>query len=258
MPMTDSPRQNNLLASLPAEDYCRLAPQLRTAPLKNRQMLQRRGEPLQDVYFPDRSLCALVMPMADGSTPEIAPVGAEGFIGVESALGLSRAFADVTVHVAGDAVCHVLSADSFRRELDHGGTFHATVMRYAHAFVEGLEQSVACSGLHAVDARCCRWLLQAQDRLGCDELAVTHDVLASMLGVRRPTVTLIIADLSRHEIVSGSRGVIAITDRAALEGRACECYRVEKRRFAYPLPVASTRTFGIAESSDERASVLAS
>jgi hypothetical protein len=197
MPMTASPRQNTLLTSLPADDYCRISSHLRTAPLTNRQMLQRRGEPLQDVYFPGRSLCALVMPMSDGSTPEIAAV------------------------------------------------------------LEGLEQSVACNGRHSVDARCCRWLLQAQDRLGGDELAVTHDVLASMLGVRRPTVTLIIADLSRHGMVSGSRGAIGITDRAALERRACECYRTEKRRVDYPRVVASATTFRVAESPDERASALA-
>ena len=256
MPMSVFPRQNKLLASLPAEDYRRLASHLRSAPLKNRQMLQRRGEPLHDVYFPDRSLCALVMPMSDGSAPEIAPVGAEGFIGVESALGMSRAFSDVTVHAAGDAVCHALSIDSFRRELDRGGTFHAAVMQYAFAFVEGLTHSVTCTGRHSVDARCCRWLLQAQDRLGCDELAVTHELLASMLGVRRPTVTLVIANLSRDGIVSASRGAICITDRAALEGRACVCYRAEQRRFDDPLPVSSATTFRVTESP-ERASGLA-
>ena len=256
MPMSAFPRQNHLLASLPAEDYRRILSQLRSAPLNNRQMLQRRGEPLNDVYFPDRSLSSLVMPMSDGSTPEIAAVGAEGFIGVESALGMARAFSDVTVHAAGDAICHVLSIDSFRRELDHCATFHAAVMHYAQAFVDSLTQSVACNARHSVDARCCRWLLQAQDRLGCDELAVTHDVLASMLGVRRPTVTLVVADLSRDGIISTSRGAIGITDRAALEGRACECYRTEKRRFDYPLPVPPTRTFGVTKSL-ERASALA-
>ena len=255
--MSSISHHNNVLSSLPAEDYRRISRELRLAPLKTGQSLQRSGEPLQDVYFPDRCLCSLVIRTADGCTAEVAVVGAEGFVGVESAFGMSNAFTDVIVHAAGDAVCHVLSMSSFRREFDEHGAFHAAVMQYAHAFVEGLMQSVVCNGLHSADARCCRWLLHAHDRLAADTLAVTHDLLAAMLGVRRPTVTLIIADLSRRRIVSTSRGAISITDRAALEARACECYRAATRRLDHLVPAASATTCRAVESSNERASALA-
>jgi CRP-like cAMP-binding protein len=222
---------NHLLAALPLEDYRRISRDLSFGERKVRHNLQRRGEPLRDIYFPSRSLCSLSMTMADGAAAEIAMVGSEGLIGVEAGLGLTLATCDATVQIAGDGVGHTMTVDAFRRELDQGGALYSIVKKYTRALVGFVEQSVACNGLHAADARCCRWLLSAQDRLASEELPLTHELLSSMLGVRRPTVTLIIADLIRLGIISTSRGVIRITVRAELEARSCECYKTVKILF---------------------------
>jgi CRP-like cAMP-binding protein len=222
---------NHLLAALPLKDYRRISADLSFGERKVHYNLQKRGEPLRDIYFPSRSLCSLSMTMADGAAVEIAMVGSEGLIGVEAGLGLSLATCDATVQIAGDGVGHAMSVDSFRRELDQGGALYSIVKKYTSALVGCVGQSVACNGLHTADARCCRWLLQAQDRLASEELPLTHELLSSMLGVRRPTVTLIIADLIRLGIISTRRGVIRITVRAALEARSCECYRTVKILF---------------------------
>jgi CRP-like cAMP-binding protein len=257
-PVSSSAHENDLLASLPIEDYRRISQHLRRATLKGRQTLQKRDEPLRDIYFPDRSLCSLVMTTANGLAAELAVVGAEGLIGVESVLGLPRAMSDATVQIAGDGACHVMSIDAFHHELDRRGPFHTNVTRYVQAFVGFLTQSVACNGLHSADVRCCRWLLHAHDRVGGNELPLTHDLLASMLAVRRPTVTLVIAELVRAGIISGSRGAIRITDRVALEARACECYRAVKDTFNRLLSVASPQASLREEGSlQERSSGLA-
>ncbi len=251
------PNLNHLLTSLPLVDYARISNHMRSVPFKKGQVLQKRGELLRDIYFPSRSLCALVMTMADGATAEIAVVGAEGLIGVEAVLGLSRGMADAIVQVTGDGVCQAMSIEAFRRECDRQEPFHSSVMKYAQAFVGFIGQSVACNGLHSADARCCRWLLQAQDRLVNDEFSVTHELLAARLALRRPTVTLVIADLVQMGIISTSRGSIRITDRAALEARACECYSAVKRDFDRLLAVPPATTLRATDASGERSSALA-
>ncbi|HTL00931.1 MAG TPA: Crp/Fnr family transcriptional regulator [Vicinamibacterales bacterium] len=233
--MTSAPsvpaRANRLLAALPVEDYRRISPALITRPLKARQILRRRGESIKEIYFPGRSLCSLVLGMADGASAEIAVVGPEGLIGIEAALGPARGMSDVAVQVAGDGMALAMSVEAFRRELEHQGALYAYVTKYAQAMVAFLTQSVACNGLHSTEARACRWLLHAQDRLETNDLAVTHELLSTMLAVRRPTVSLMITDLAQAGIISTHRGTIRIVDRSALERRACECYRIVKAFF---------------------------
>ena len=226
---------NRLLTALPAEESRRILGLLNSRALTSRQILQRRGESVREIYFPSRSLCSLVITMDDGNTAEIAVVGAEGLIGVEAVLGVSQAACDVNVQVAGDGVAHAMSVDAFQRELDRKGMFRSLLMAYVQALVGFVTQSVACNALHSADARCCRWLLHAQDRLATNELALTHELLATMLGVRRPTVTLVMAELIRAGIIETSRGTIRIVDRTALDARSCECYNTVKAQFA-PLP----------------------
>lgn len=223
--------RNSLLTALLPEEYRRISSLLSTRPLRARERLQRRGEPLGEIYFPERSLCSLIITMDDGATVEIAVVGSEGVIGIEAVLGLSVATCDVTVQVAGDGVAHVMNADAFRREFDQRGALYSVVTNYMKAFLGFVTQSVACNGLHSADARCCRWLLHAHDRLGTTELPLTHELLATMLAVRRPTVTLVIMDLVQAGIICTSRGVIRIVDRAGLEARSCECHRAVKALF---------------------------
>jgi hypothetical protein len=173
--------------------------------------------------------------MEDGGTIEVAAVGREGVVGIGVALGNPVATGDVFVQVAGDPMA-VMSVDAFRRELERKGVFHDLVTRYAQAFVSQLMQSVACNGLHSAEERCCRWLLMTHDRIGQDEFALTHETLAIMLGVRRPTVTLVMADLTRRGIISHVRGHIRIVDRRALEAASCECYRNVRMTFDRLIP----------------------
>jgi CRP-like cAMP-binding protein len=168
--------------------------------------------------------------MEDGGIVEVATVGREGLVGINAVFGNSVASGDAFVQVAGEPAA-VMGIDAFRREMDRRGPFYEVVTRYSQAFVSLLMQSVACNGLHSAEQRCCRWLLMTHDRIGQDEFALTHEFLAIMLGVRRPTVTLVIAELARAGMVSHVRGHIRIVDRRALEGAACECYRNVKASF---------------------------
>ena len=235
---------NHLLAALPPEDSARISPYLTLAPLRARQVLYKRDEPLKQVFFPGRSLCSLLLTMEDGASAEIAVVGPEGIVGVEVALGLRSAACDATVQVAGEGYAFVMNVDAFRSEIARPGMFGVLVQNYASAFVGFVTQSVACNALHSVEARCCRWLLHAQDRLASSDLPLTHDLLSAMLGVRRPTVTLVLNDLTQAGTISTSRGLLRIIDRHALESRACDCYKTvtgifDKCMAGYASPQAS-------------------
>ena len=223
---------NRLLAALPSEDYRRISQSLIGRPVFGREILQRRDEPIREIYFPGRSLCSLILTTSDGAMAEVAVVGAEGFVGVEAALGISQAISDGTVQVAGDRMLQAMDISAFRQEFDRRGAFHSYVMEYVQRFIGFTMQSVACNGLHSADARCCRWLLHAQDRLASNDLPITHDLLSTMLAVRRPTVTLIVGELVQAGIISNGRGRIRIEDRAGLEARSCECYTTVKKLFS--------------------------
>jgi CRP-like cAMP-binding protein len=162
--------------------------------------------------------------MEDGSVVEVATVGREGLIGVAAVFGAPVSSGEAFVQIASEPAA-VMSIEAFRREMDRRGAFHDRVTKYAQAFVHMLMQSVACNGLHSAEERCCRWLLTTHDRVAQDEFALTHEFLAIMLGVRRPTVTLVMAELARAGIVSHVRGRVHIVDRAGLESASCECYR---------------------------------
>ena len=228
---------NYLLAALPQDELQRVSSELTWRPTKVRQVLKKRGEPVSEVYFPGRCVCSLTNAMEDGGIVEVAAVGREGFIGVNVALGNPIAVGDAFVQVAGDPI-GVMSVDAFKRELDRRGAFHDLVTRYSQAFVTLLMQSVACNGLHSAEQRCCRWLLMTHDRIGQDEFPLTHEILAVMLGVRRPTVTLVMADLARAGIISHVRGHIRIVDRPGLEAASCECYRTVKMTFDRLMPAS--------------------
>lgn len=226
-PLTTSGPQwsmNKLLASLPADEYQRVSSELTWRPLKVRQVLHKHGDPLAEVYFPGRSVCSITNVMEDGSVVEVATVGQEGLVGVAAVFGAPVATGEASVQIPGEPAA-VMGIEAFRREMDRRGTFHDRVTKYSQAFVNMLMQSVACNGLHSAEQRCCRWLLTTHDRIGQDEFPLTHEFLASMLGVRRPTVTLVMAELTRAGVVSHVRGHVRIVDRTGLEDASCECYR---------------------------------
>jgi CRP-like cAMP-binding protein len=224
-----------LLSSLPQEDYLRVYSQLTWRPLRVRQVLHKHGEPIGEIFFPGRSVCSITNAMEDGGVVEVATVGREGLVGIGAVLGNSVASGDAFVQVAAEPAA-VMSISAFRREMERRGPFYDAVTRYSQAFVALLMQSVACNGLHSAEQRCCRWLLMTHDRIGQDEFPLTHEFLAIMLGVRRPTVTLVMAELARAGIISHVRGHIRIADRAGLEGASCECYRNLRAVFDRLLP----------------------
>ncbi len=216
---------NALLAALPEDELARITPHLTVHPWRARQILYKRDEPLKAVFFPGRALCSLLLTMEDGASAEIAVVGPEGVVGIEALLGVRVATCDAAVQVEGDGQAFAMNIDAFRAALETCPSFERLVRGYAQVFLSFVTQSVACNARHSVDARCCKWLLHAHDRLATDYLALTHDLLSTMLGVRRPTVTLVLNDLANAGIVSISRGKVRIVDRARLESRACDCYR---------------------------------
>lgn len=223
-PETGGASMNNLLASLPPDEFQRVSANLTWRPLKGRQVLHKRGDPLTEVYFPGRSVCSITNSMEDGGMVEVATVGREGLVGVGAVMGNPVAAGDAFVQIAGEPA-GVMSIEAFTRELEQRGALYDAVIGYSQAFVSLLMQSVACNGLHSAEERCCRWLLMTHDRIAQDEFPLTHEFLAIMLGVRRPTVTLVMAELARAGVVSHVRGHVRIVDRKGLEGAACECYR---------------------------------
>jgi len=235
-----------LLSSLPPDDFQRVSTNLTWRPLKVRQVIHKHGEPISEIFFPSRSVCSVTNAMEDGAIVEVATVGREGLVGVGAVLGNSVASGDTFVQVAGDPAA-VMGIDAFRREMDRKGPFYDAVTRYSQAFVALLMQSVACNGLHSAEERCCRWLLMTHDRIGQDEFPLTHEFLAIMLGVRRPTVTLVMAELARAGIVSHVRGHVRIVDRKGLEDTSCECYRNVRTVFNRLLPQGERHSVAVAQ-----------
>ncbi|RPI56783.1 MAG: Crp/Fnr family transcriptional regulator [Acidobacteria bacterium] len=227
--------RNKLLASLPLEDYQRIAPHLRSVPMKLKQVLHKQDEPIQDVYFPSGGACSLVKTLRDGQAAEVATIGAEGAVGASVFFGQRIAECDVLVQVAGP-VADAMKADMFNSEMERRGAFFNRVIRYNQALMSQIMQTTACNGLHSAEQRCCRWLLMTHDRAGCDEFTLTHEFLATMLGVRRPTVTIVAATLQARGLIQYRRGSVAIADRAGLESASCECYQTVKATWDRLLP----------------------
>jgi CRP-like cAMP-binding protein len=217
-------RVNRLLALLPQEDLRRLAPHLRTVSLRSKQALLRQGQPVHEIIFPTGGVCSLMKTTEDGHSIEVLGIGAEGAIGASVAWGQAESTADVMVQVPNDGAL-VMPLEVFKAELQLRGALFASITDYCQTFTMQLMQITACNALHSAEERCCRWLLTTDDRIQAGTFGITQEMLAMTLGVRRPTVTHIMADLHRSGIVQYSRGAVQIVDRTSLEARACECYR---------------------------------
>jgi CRP-like cAMP-binding protein len=226
---------NRLLQTLPADEYARIAAQLRVVPMKAKQVFHKQGEPIREVYFPEGGACSLTKVMQDGKVAEIATVGNEGMLGVGVFFGDHVSSGEALVQVP-DGAAHTMSVEAFIAEMERRGAFYNRIIRYSQAFMTQIMQTTVCNGLHGVEQRCCRWLLMTHDRVRKDEFQLTHDFMAIMLGVRRPTVTLIAAKLQMEGLIRYRRGFITIADRRGLEKAACECYESVKTNFARLLP----------------------
>jgi CRP-like cAMP-binding protein len=213
---------NKLLRALDDSAYRRLAKRLRAVPLSARLILYRANEPIHQIYFPETAVICFMAVMKDGSTIESATVGLEGASWVSSAVGIATSPFEIIVAVAGSA--SVLDIDDFNREMQQNELFSNYVNRHAHAVLLHSLRMTACTGLHSLEQRCARWFLIALDRVPQDQLAITHEFLATLLGAARPSVSAVIEDFQKRGILKLERGRVLITHREALLAAACECY----------------------------------
>jgi len=208
----------------------RLWPQLEAVPLHAHDVIYQADEPIDAVYFVESGLCSLMTTTREGHGVEAALVGHEGLLGLGVGLGAPTMPVEALVRVNGRALR--MPEDAFRRELARDASLRDVVNRYANALLVHLLQSAACNRLHGLEARCCRWLLGAADRLESPAFPVTQELLAGALGVRRPSLTLALRALQRAGAIAYRRGHVTILDRSRLEAASCECYAVVRTHFA--------------------------
>ncbi len=218
---------NRLLAALPDRVFASLEPHLEVFALTPREILFEAGAPLRHVYFPHSGIICLMAGVRDG-VAETAAIGAEGLTGFEVALGSETALNRALVQLAGSS--SRISMEALRRQMEAWPQLRELFLSYIRFFLVQTLQSVACNTLHTVDERCAKWLLMAHDRAGHeDTFNLTQEFLAEMLGVHRPSVTIVARTLQNAGLIRYSRGVITITDRKGLEEAACECYSIVRR-----------------------------
>jgi CRP-like cAMP-binding protein len=229
-----SPRQNQLLAALPEEDYARMLPFLEPAPLPLGWSVYESGGTQGYVYFPATGIVSLLYVMEDGSSAEIAVVGNEGLVGIALFMGGESTPSRAVVQSAGHG--YRLKASVLKSEFSVGGNLQHLSLRYTQALITQMAQTAVCNRHHAVEQQLCRWLLLSLDRLPSNELSMTQDLIANMLGVRREGVTEAAGHLQAAGLIHYSRGRITVLDRPKLEARVCECYSVVKREYDRLLP----------------------
>jgi CRP-like cAMP-binding protein len=215
--------QNTLLAALPKDDCERLLALAAVVPLKLKTMLHEQGDVMQYVYFPGGGIVSVVTTLQDGGMVEVATIGREGMAGFEAIF--ERAPINSAMMVQGESdTCYRLPVDVFRSEMERAGPFRDVMTRYAHALVGVIMQSTACNAVHSVEQRLARWLLMAQDRMAAERFDLTQEFVAMMLGVTRPTVTVVAGTLQKAGLITYRRGHVTIVDREKLESASCECY----------------------------------
>jgi CRP-like cAMP-binding protein len=225
----EDPPANRLLGLLAARDYESLRPHLHREPLEYRQSLYAADARVDFVYFIETGVGSLVNTMANGQAAEVGTIGNEGIVGLPLLLGDDRAPSSVYVQVPGEGL--KMKASIFRKALAHSPTMQVVMLRYAHALFNQVAQSAACNHFHALEQRCCRWLLMTRDRMDSNNFMLTQEFLAMMLGVQRPGVSIAAGGLQRAGLITYKRGAVAILDVAGLKKRSCECYGVSKKEF---------------------------
>jgi CRP-like cAMP-binding protein len=222
-PVRHAERVNWLLASLPGEDAAYLIGAARSERPPQGFTVGSRSEPATEVWFPNAGILALSITDHEGRTVQTGLVGQEGCVGLETMYAHTPALADAVVQVSGDM--SVIPAALLRSALETRPLIQATFSRFLYYLSAQSLQTVACNRLHSLEARCCRWLLMIQDRTGEDDVPLTQESLATMLGSGRPRINGLLAMLEVDGLMRRYRGRIRLMSRASLEGRACECYR---------------------------------
>ena len=228
------PMRNHLLAALPAAVLARLSPSLELIPLPLGKVLYESGDSLRYVYFPIDAIVSLLYVMESGASAEISVVGNEGLIGVAVFMGGESTPSRATVQSAGSA--YRVPGQLLKEEFNRHGDLLFLILRYTQALITQMAQTAVCNRHHSIDQQLCRWLLLSLDRLPDNNLVMTQELIANMLGVRREGVTDAAGKLQRQGVIEYSRGHITVLDRGRLETLSCECYAVVKKESDRLLP----------------------
>jgi len=235
-PSTDSskPKDNHLLAALSEASFEALLPSLERVPLPLGTVVYESGGAQRYVYFPTSSIVSLLYVLANGASAEIAVTGNEGLVGISLFMGGETTPSRAVVQSAGWG--YRLRGELLRKEFESDSALQHLLLRYTQALITQMTQTAVCNRHHSVDQQLCRWLLLSLDRLPGDELVMTQELIANMLGVRREGVTEAAGKLQADGLIKYTRGRIKVLDRTQLEARVCECYGVVKKEYDRLLP----------------------
>ncbi len=228
------PKSNELLASLPLEEWDRWQSQLEWTDMPLGHVLYESGNSQSHVYFPTTAIVSLLYVMESGASAEIAVVGNEGVVGISLFMGGETTPSRAVVQSAGHGFR--LKGQAIKDEFGRSGPVMHLLLRYTQALITQMAQTAVCNRHHSLDQQLCRWLLLSMDRLRGNELVMTQELIANMLGVRREGVTEGALSLQKAGLIRYSRGHIKVLDREGLEKRTCECYEVVRREYARLLP----------------------
>ncbi|UVF18063.1 Crp/Fnr family transcriptional regulator [Microvirga terrae] len=233
-------RRNQLLAALEPDDYAWLEPHLEIVELPRGKVVYQSGEAIRHTYFPHDAVVSLVTDLQNGGSVEMAVFGRESVFGFVSALVTRQSFGRYVTQIAGTA--SRVALERLSRALETRPAIRRVLFRYSEALLTQTLQTVACNAVHSVEARCCRAILGTRDRTDTDDIPLTHEILAEMLGVQRSSVSSVTSALQRMGLISQGRGTIRITNRAGLEDTACECYHAIRQSFEKLMPEGRPQT----------------
>src|SRR5438874_6595806 len=220
---------NKLLRLLAPAAYERLAPKLKRTTLHAKDVLYKPNQPIHTVYFPETAVICQMTVMMNGATLETATVGMEGASWISASIGAPSMPCETVVAIGGEA--HALDIHDLDREMKENAHFRDVLTQYSHALLIHCMRMTGCTGLHTLEQRCARWILETLDRVSADRFSITHEFLAMLLGVSRPSVSVAIEDFVRRGMVRVERGRILVGDRDALLKMSCDCYAVIKRNY---------------------------
>jgi len=235
--LSPDPTENQLLAALPDPEWQRWQPQLERVEMPLGQVLYEAGTTLSHVYFPTTAIVSLLYVMENGASAEIAVVGNEGIVGISLFMGGDSTSSRAVVQSAGLGLR--LKAQIMKDDFNRAGPVLHLLLRYTQALITQMAQTAVCNRHHSLDQQLCRWLLLSLDRLQGNELVMTQELIANMLGVRREGVTEGALKLQQAGLIRYTRGHISVLDRDGLENRSCECYAVVKKEYDRLLPQRS-------------------
>jgi CRP-like cAMP-binding protein len=222
--------RNKILTLVPPSEAPAVLARCEKVTIQSKQVVWRRDEPIEHVYFPEDCVISLVTEMDDGDSVEAMTVGSDGFVGMAVFHGAPASRLKAIGQITGET--HRLAAADLRELTQQCRTFDQLLHRYSQFVFETVAQSAACNRLHVIEQRCARWLLMSEDRVGRNRFDLTQEFLAEMLGVRRPGVTVAMGILEKAGLITHGRGTITVVNRQGLEQAACECYRIIKDREA--------------------------